>query len=133
MEKQKIKYGLIGAGHMGINHLDAVSMIENADIVAFSDIDPDSLDKARKTHPLHGHHRSLIERESKNIPFHKNIRYYTDYRGMIKNEVLINTTAYGGQAKTAAANVATLTHGNLCSDSTKIYQEFLKGNGGRDA
>ena len=44
----KIKYGIIGAGTMAREHINNISIIEDAEVVALSDPDDHSLEKSKK-------------------------------------------------------------------------------------
>ena len=44
----KIKYGIIGAGTMAREHINNISIIEDAEVVALSDPNDDSLEKSKK-------------------------------------------------------------------------------------
>ena len=45
---KKIKYAIIGAGTMGLEHIQNISLIKNAEVVAISDIHKNSLIKIKK-------------------------------------------------------------------------------------
>ena len=47
----KIKYGIIGAGTMAREHINNISIIEDAEVVALSDPDDHSLEKSKKIAP----------------------------------------------------------------------------------
>ena len=47
----KIKYGIIGAGTMAREHINNISIIEDAEVVALSDPNDDSLEKSKKIVP----------------------------------------------------------------------------------
>ena len=47
----KIKYGIIGAGTMAREHINNISIIEDAEVVALSDPDDHSLEKSKKIVP----------------------------------------------------------------------------------
>ena len=47
----KIKYGIIGAGTMAREHINNISIIEDAEVVALSDPDDHSLEKSKKISP----------------------------------------------------------------------------------
>ncbi|MCI5046321.1 MAG: Gfo/Idh/MocA family oxidoreductase [Aquisalinus sp.] len=65
------KYGLIGAGMMGQEHLANLNLIEDAEIIAIADPDAGSLNASRammQNHPRHG------------------VTYYDQYQDMIEKE-----------------------------------------------
>ena len=45
---KKIKYAIIGAGTMGLEHIQNISLIKNAEVVAISDIHRQSIIKCKK-------------------------------------------------------------------------------------
>ena len=47
----KIKYGIIGAGTMAREHINNISIIKDAEVVALSDPNDDSLEKSKKKCP----------------------------------------------------------------------------------
>ena len=45
---KKIRYAIIGAGTMGLEHIQNISLIKNAEVVAISDVHNNSLIKIKK-------------------------------------------------------------------------------------
>jgi len=46
--KSKIKYGIIGSGLMGCEHISNINLIDSAEVVAISDSNTNSIDNAKK-------------------------------------------------------------------------------------
>jgi predicted dehydrogenase len=61
---ETLRYGLIGSGMMGIEHIENVNALDGAEIVAFSDPDPGSRESAAAAAPrgalAHVDHESLL-------------------------------------------------------------------------
>jgi len=45
---KKIRYAIIGAGTMGLEHIENISLIKNTEVVAISDVHKNSLIKIKK-------------------------------------------------------------------------------------
>jgi len=61
---ETLRYGLIGSGMMGVEHIENVNALDGAEIVAFSDPDPGSRETAAATAPrgavAHVDHETLL-------------------------------------------------------------------------
>ena len=45
--KMKIKYGIVGSGLMGCEHISNINLIDSAEVVAISDSNENSINKAK--------------------------------------------------------------------------------------
>ena len=45
--KTKIKYGIVGSGLMGCEHISNINLIDSAEVVAISDSNENSINKAK--------------------------------------------------------------------------------------
>ena len=45
--KTKIKYGVVGSGLMGCEHISNINLIDSAEVVAISDSNENSINKAK--------------------------------------------------------------------------------------
>ena len=45
--KKKIKYGIVGSGLMGCEHISNINLIDSAEVVAISDSNENSINKAK--------------------------------------------------------------------------------------
>ncbi len=106
-----IRYGIIGTGMMGLEHIRNIELIEGARVVAVADPTPSSLDWARETLSHHWAARPEIE-----------VGYYEEYRAMLAagglDAVVIATPNYTHRSileDVLAHDVAVMVEKPLCT------------------
>ena len=59
---KRIRYAIIGAGTMGLEHIQNISLIKNAEVIAISDIHKKSITNIKKKIIYFKNHKDLIKK-----------------------------------------------------------------------
>ena len=113
-----IKYGLIGAGMMGQEHLANLNLIEDVEIIAIADPDAGSLNASRTMMQDHPRHQ---------------VTYYDQYQEMVEKQacdaIILatpNFTHYGIVQDLAHLNTSVLIEKPICTTTEAFIEESIR-------